>query len=175
MFSIWNLPGFCGIHLTNYLQKFGIRTRIINNFDSEWDILCETYRNSPTPPLVGLSTTFHLAYSEIKRVAKKLREFTPDMEIVLGGAFVNAEASNRGPQAFEKPMRKYKIDYILHAFNSENNLRDLIAFRKGQLDLARVKNLAYIDNSDFESGHLAARLWHQRRVLSSQHCPGWHW
>ena len=37
LLNIWNLPSASGIHLANYLSAFGIKTRIINNIDSEWD------------------------------------------------------------------------------------------------------------------------------------------
>jgi len=34
LFSIWNLPGFVGPHIANYLKAFDINTAIINNFDA---------------------------------------------------------------------------------------------------------------------------------------------
>ena len=41
------------------------------------------------------------------------------MEIVLGGAFANAEFIGNKAEVFERPMRKHGIRYVLHAFNSE--------------------------------------------------------
>ena len=38
LLNIWNLPGFSGIHLANFLRKYHIHTYIINNFDAEWDL-----------------------------------------------------------------------------------------------------------------------------------------
>ena len=58
--SIWNLPGFNGINLANYLQQFDLKTRIINNFDAEWDAFSDIYEKCAPPPLIGISTTFHL-------------------------------------------------------------------------------------------------------------------
>ncbi len=37
LLNVWNLPGFSGMHLANYLLNYGIETRLINFFDSEWD------------------------------------------------------------------------------------------------------------------------------------------
>lgn len=152
LLNIWNLPGLSGIHLANYLLSFGIRASVINNIDAEWDLFCELYQECTTPPLVGLSTTFYLSYAEIRRLSQQLRSFDPDMEIVLGGAFVNEQAANNGVNKFESSMRKNKINFILHAFNSENDLKDLILHKKNG-SIEKVNNLAYLDGKNFNDSH----------------------
>src|SRR6185312_8443915 len=104
-------------------SQFGFRVRVINNLDSEWDWFCEAYKNSRRPPLVGISSTFYLSWKEVGHVTKRLRAIDPDMEIVLGGAFANAETINGTPADFEQRMRRYGIRYALHAFNSEVDFR----------------------------------------------------
>lgn len=144
LLSMWNLPGFVGIHLANFLQKFGINTYVINNFDAEWDIFQEIYEQSVPPPLVGISTTFHLNYSEIIRLTKWLKKVYPDISIVLGGAFVNGQMQNGDPTSLKKIMKKYGIDYVLHSFNSEVDLKNLLLHRKnGNPKLETVNNLIY--------------------------------
>src|SRR3546814_275676 len=110
MYNIWNLPSMAGVHLANYLTQFGLRVRLINNLDSEWDWLCEAYRSCARPPLVGLSSTFYLSWKEVAGVVKRLRALDPDMDIVLGGAFANAETIHASPAAFEPRMRKYRSE-----------------------------------------------------------------
>ena len=143
MLNIWNLPGFAAMHLANYLLQYGICTAIINNIDAEWDRFCDVYGSSQTPPLVGISTTFCLSYAPLQRVVEKLRRLDSDMEIVLGGAFAHEQATNTKTAAFERPMTKHKIDYVLHAFNSEADLRDLVLSRKVGGIVSGVHNLAY--------------------------------
>lgn len=151
LLNIWNLPGLSGIHVANYLAEYGVKTRVINNIDAEWDIFCKLYEKDNTPPLVGISTTFYLSYTEIRRISKKIRKFAPETEIVLGGAFVNEQAMNQGIGKFESSMRKNKINYILHSFNSEKDLNDLISCRaSGQFD--KVNNLVYLERGDFATG-----------------------
>ncbi len=155
LYNIWNLPGFSGIHIANYLKEFGIRVKVINNFDSEWDELFEAYTTSVKSgitPRVGISTTFYLSYSEIKKICKKLRGFCPSMEIILGGAFVNAEFLGKKAPMFEKPMRKYGVNYVLYAFNSEPDLKDLMLSLKNSTSMDKVNNLAYFEQGDFENG-----------------------
>ena len=147
MYNIWNLASMAGVHLANYLAQFGLRVRLINNLDSEWDWFEEAYRDCATPPLVGLSSTFYLSWKEVGGVAKRLRGLDPDMDIVLGGAFANAETIHQSPTTFEARMRKYGFRYVLHAFNSEPDLRDLLLARRAGRNPDTVKNLAWIDGT----------------------------
>src|SRR3989338_10344897 len=89
LFNIWNLPSMNGLYLANYLSQYSIKTKIINNFDSEWDLLSEVYLKNKRKPLVGISSTFHLSYPGLQRIAKKLQTLDSAMEIAVGGAFVN--------------------------------------------------------------------------------------
>jgi len=171
MLNIWNLPSMAGVHLINYLAQFGYRVRVINNLDSEWDWFEEAYRNCRRPPLVGISSTFYLSWKEVGGVAKRLRALDPEMDIVLGGAFANAETINGDPAAFAQRMRRYGIRYVLHAFNSETDLRDLLAARRGKAAIDAVRNLARIDGKlaggSFELG---PKVWNEP-LLSLKDCP----
>ncbi|WP_203073869.1 radical SAM protein [Falsiroseomonas ponticola] len=171
MLNIWNLPSMAGVHLINYLAQFGYRVRVINNLDSEWDWFEEAYRNCRRPPLVGISSTFYLSWKEVGGVAKRLRALDPEMDIVLGGAFANAETINGDPAAFAQRMRRYGIRYVLHAFNSETDLRDLLAARRGNAAIDAVRNLARIDGKlaggSFELG---PKVWNEP-LLSLKDCP----
>jgi anaerobic magnesium-protoporphyrin IX monomethyl ester cyclase len=155
MLNIWNLPSASGVHLANYLSQFGFDVCVINNIDSEWDIFEQVYRSCRRPPLVGISSTFYLSWKEVGRVAAQLRELDPDMEIVLGGAFANAEFIGNKTEVFERPMRKYGIRYVLHAFNSEADLRDMLAVRRSNGDLDSVLNLCRVKGS-LKSGRFEA-------------------
>jgi len=155
MLNIWNLPSASGVHLANYLSEFGFDVCVINNIDSEWDVFEQVYRSCKRSPLVGISSTFYLSWKEVGRVATQLRKLDPDMEIVLGGAFANAEFIGSKTEAFERPMRKYGIRYVLHAFNSEADLRDMLAARRSNGDLDTVLNLCRVEGS-FKSGRFEA-------------------
>lgn len=171
MLNIWNLPSMAGVHLINYLAQFGYRVRVINNLDSEWDWFEAAYRNCRRPPLVGISSTFYLSWKEVGGVAKRLRALDPEMDIVLGGAFANAETINGEPAAFAQRMRRYGIRYVLHAFNSETDLRDLLAARRGNAAMDAVRNLARIDGR-MEGGsfELGPKVWNEP-LLSLKDCP----
>ncbi len=166
LLNIWNLPSASGVHLANYLREFGIRTRVINNIDSEWDWFEDAYTGCSRPPLVGISSTFYLSWMQIKPIVKKLRGLDDDMRIVVGGAFIDAEATTTGVPSFEKMMRKMGIDYLLHAFNSEFDLRDLILALKNGGDVSGVRNLCYIETGGRNGGRFAAteKKWNEPLV-----------
>jgi anaerobic magnesium-protoporphyrin IX monomethyl ester cyclase len=162
LFSIWNLPGFNGIHIANYLRQFGIHTCVINNFDAEWDRFCDAYENTDDKPLVGISTTFHLNYSEINRITVRIKKAFPDAPIVLGGAFVNGQTRTTDPEAIAKSMKKNDIGFIAVGFNSEVDLRNLLLSRREQEpNPESIQNLIISKKSNNERGVTAtASTWH---------------
>jgi p-methyltransferase len=170
MLNIWNLPSMSGTHLANYLSQFGIRVRVINNLDSEWDWFCEAYDASPRPPLVALSTTFYLSWKEIGRVTKMLRGHDPDMDVVLGGAFANTLEADLAK--LEQPMRRHGIRYLVHSFNSEPDLRDLVVAHRDRVSVDGIKNLCHISGR-LADGPYAANVkeWHD--PLLAEIPPTW--
>lgn len=144
MLNIWNLPSMAGVHLANFLTSFGIRVRVINNIDSEWDWFVDAYQGSARPPLVGISSTFYLSWKEVGRIAKRLKGVDPSMEMVLGGAFTNSHFLSHGAQSFAEPMKKYGIRNVLYAFNSDADLRDLLLARKSGNATDSVSNLVSV-------------------------------
>ena len=144
LLSIWSLPGFSSIHLANYLLQFGIKTWITNNFDREWDVFREIYENCDSKPIVGISTTFHLNFVEVRRITRRLKEIYPNICIVLGGAFVNDNMERKRPNALAKALKKYDIDFAVHSFNSETDLKELILWRNyDKKNLESINNLMY--------------------------------
>jgi len=151
LLNIWNLLGVNGVYLANYLSQYNIKTKIINNFDSDWDLLCSAYKACKKPPLVGISTTFYMSYREVRRIIKKIRNIFPGVNIAIGGAFTNEQFISKNIQSFEKPMRKYGVDYVFHAFNSEPDLKDLILKRKNNLNINEFYNTVYIEDGKYKT------------------------
>jgi len=161
LFSIWNLPGFVGPHIANYLKDFDLNTYIINNFDAEWNILFDVYEKSDPKPVVAISTTFHLNYAEITRLTKLLRAKYPDMSIVLGGAFINGVMYKDDPEPLSKAMKKLGVDYAVHSFNSEVDLKDLLLARKKKESLESVNNLVYRSGTNGQTTfRVTKKVWH---------------
>jgi anaerobic magnesium-protoporphyrin IX monomethyl ester cyclase len=173
LLNIWNLPGFSSLHLPHYLWGYGFTTKVINNFDAQWDIFCQAYEDCNIPPLVGISTTFYMSYAEVKRIAEKIRSAYPYAEIVLGGAFVNSQTINGDLNSFEDHMRRCGIRYVLYAFNSETDLKDLLLFRKDKIDINRIHNIAYIEGGDFTAGEfkLTSSKWNNPVLTKTLDLP----
>ena len=146
MLNIWNLFSLNSVLATAPLTKEGYDCRIINNFDAEFDLLVE-YCSEDEKPIIAISTTFILSWSEIVRIIKKIRSKLNNIKIILGGAFINSQFLNSGFEVFEKPMRKHGIDFVLHSFNSEFDLLQLVKNYKSN-DFSKVNNLIYINEDD---------------------------
>ena len=170
LYSIWNLPGFSGIHIAAYLHQFGLSTYVINNIDTQWQAFCEVYAACSTPPLVGLSTTFYLSYSPIKRIVKKMRKTFPDLEIVLGGALVSSQTKLEQVNILKTIIKKNNINYTLTGFNSEEDLKQLLLSRNTQHPpLSEVPNLIYSTNNGSDLDIVQTEsIWHQPNLTHAQ-------
>ena len=148
MFNIWNMPALNGFLALNPLIEAGFNCRLINNFDSEADILFQC-GGKMEPPIIGISTTFILQWAEVGRITKSIRQNIPNAVIIIGGAFVNDQFLTGGEKVFEKPMAKYGIAYALFSSNSENDLLSLINVIKLKKEGPEsVNNLAYFDGDN---------------------------
>lgn len=147
LLSIWNLPGLSSLLVASSARHAGYNVKIINNFDSEFDRFVEYYDSQSVPPLVGISTTFYLGYSEVKRLTERLRAHDSKMKIVMGGAYSNEQTINSTIEGFEVPMRKYGVDYVLHAFNSDEDFPALLKAHQRGEGFLQVSNLAYFNRA----------------------------
>ncbi len=161
MFSVWNLPSFNGMLSMSQLVAGGFNCKVINNFDAEIDLL-ERYCRASSRPIIGISSTFILQWSEVGRIAKVIRRIAPNAVIVLGGAFVNDVFVREGKAAFERYLRQYRMDYVVYSFNSENDLLALLQALKKGAGIGAVNNLAYLDaDGRFQT---TAEVWNEPNV-----------
>lgn len=157
LLNIWNLPSLNSFLAVSSLVNSGFNCKIIGNFDSEFDILL-MYCKQMEPPIVGISTTFMLQWQEAGRLANKIREAVPGAIIILGGAFVSHLSLANDPASFERPMRKYGLNYIIYSHNSERDLSSLVkAIKAGGRGIEDVHNLAYLDSGN--NYRLTKSLW----------------
>ena len=147
MLSVWNLPSFNGMLAINKLLEDDLNCKLINNFDSEIDFLIQYGKDMETP-IIGVSTTFILRWQEVGRICKEIKKHLPNAIIIIGGAFVNDQYLQKKTDLFFKYLKKYQINYIIHSFNSESDLKELIKCIKTDSDPKKVNNLAYIDKND---------------------------
>lgn len=148
LLSVWNMPTLNGYLALGPLRNAGVDCRIIQNFDASGDEI-EQWLAVEEHPVVVLSTTFILTWSEIGRISKRIRQLKPNTRIVLGGAFVQDQYQNGGLKAFEGPMRRYGLDYVLYGRSSHQDLVDLWnALDSSPPDRQTVRGLLWLDSSN---------------------------
>lgn len=167
MLSIWNFPGLNGILAISPLVRKGYDCLLINNLDAEFDILADALAGMEQP-IVGISTTFSLQWSEIGRMVSRVRTLAHRSRIILGGAFVHNAYLAHGTAFFHKPMRKYGIDFVLFGKNAERELDELFETLRGHGPaLSAIPNLLYrTDGEIYQTERMA-----NDSLLSNP--PGW--
>jgi p-methyltransferase len=176
LYSIWNFPGLNARLAVEPLINEGYNVKIINNFDAEFDTLCPICQQMPNP-IIGISCTYILQWSELARMIKKISKSIPDAIIILGGAFIHDQFSNYGCNIFEKKMKKYHINYVIHSYHSEMDLYHLMQYLKGnQKRITDINNLMYIDSDN--TFKTTQSVWNSSTLKpiawSNQHIPKEH-
>ena len=149
MLNIWNMPSMAGIHLQNYLTSNNLRPHIVNNLDSEFDLLESLLINYPNAPIV-ISTTFYLQWKEVARIVNLIRPLT-SAKLILGGAFINSYAAEHGKGKVIEYLEKYQVDYAIYSFNSEKDLLTLLKhiLNESNIIKTQLKNTIYKDNDKY--------------------------
>jgi len=84
--SSYNTPYLAGIYLYNYLVQRNIRCNLINFLDLEMPRFQQLLREDPK--VIVLSSSFLTNVKAVKEVTQTIRQFAPDIKIVLGGPLV---------------------------------------------------------------------------------------
>ncbi|MDD1776564.1 MAG: B12-binding domain-containing radical SAM protein [Candidatus Helarchaeota archaeon] len=85
-FQDFSTPYLAGIYLYNYLTRRGIQCGLINFLDLEMDKFKKLLGENPK--VIALSTTFLVNIKAVKNVTKLIRQYAPDIKIILGGPLV---------------------------------------------------------------------------------------
>ncbi|OUR98839.1 hypothetical protein A9Q84_05345 [Halobacteriovorax marinus] len=168
MYNIWNLPSLNPYLAISPLVREGYKCLVINNLDSDMDIYKENLL-AMDKAVVTISTTFILNWNLIGDIIKQTRKIRSDVTFILGGAFVNDQVTINGISILHKPMKKYKIDYGIHSYNSEGDLLNLMNCIKGKGSLSSINNLVYFENDEFCT---TKKVWNEPYIQENQE-PCW--
>ena len=112
-------PKLNGIYLYNYLTKRGIRTALINNFQTEQQRFKRLAERNPK--VVAISTTYLIQRKAIFQLVTEVRQSCPDAIIVIGGPFVELSwrifaRSGNGPLYDTEEIRQ---QFLFFSANSD--------------------------------------------------------
>jgi radical SAM superfamily enzyme YgiQ (UPF0313 family) len=82
----FSTPYLAGIYLYNYLTQRGLQCGLINFLDLEMDEFRKLLNENPK--VIALSSTFLINVKAVKNVTKLIRQYAPDIKIILGGPLV---------------------------------------------------------------------------------------
>jgi anaerobic magnesium-protoporphyrin IX monomethyl ester cyclase len=158
-FSNFETPFLAGIYLYNYLSKRGINCGLINFLDIE----IERFQNllQQSPKAVALSSTFLIDIRAVKKVTQIIRQYAPDIKIILGGPLVYNSyllyqlrdsdydtASCVQDYFFLNTDEQYykDIDLFVIEEQGEETLHQVVDAIKNYQDCSEIPNLAYYQN-----------------------------
>jgi anaerobic magnesium-protoporphyrin IX monomethyl ester cyclase len=167
IYNIWNLPSLNPVLAVAPMLNQGLNCKIINNLDSEFDLLID-WAKTMEQPRIAISTTFLLTWTVIGKLIKKIKAEVKNATFIIGGAFINDQVAIKGIASLERPLRKYDIAYAIHSYNSERDLLNLMQQIESK-DFLSVNNLLYFDNGKFR---YTEEQWNSPYILEKD-APPW--
>ncbi|MBW1817696.1 MAG: radical SAM protein [Deltaproteobacteria bacterium] len=157
----YTTPYLGGIYLYNFLNRRGITCGLINFLDLELERFKDLLKQNPK--IVALSTTFLTDIKSVKSVTRTIRQYAPDIKIVLGGPLVynsyllygmkdTAYDTASCEQDFyflnHAPELHDDIDLFVVEEQGETTLHQIITTINNRGDLSTVPNLASYDRDN---------------------------
>ena len=153
-----NVPYLAGIYLYNYLTKRGVSCGLINFLDLEMEHFEKLL--SENPKVIALSTTFLTSISMVKGVTEIIREYAPDVPIILGGPLVynsyllynvigtdyDVHSCRQDYFFLDKQQALHQdIDIFVVEEQGEHTLLEIISAIRDGRDISSIPNIAYYD------------------------------
>jgi radical SAM superfamily enzyme YgiQ (UPF0313 family) len=157
--SDYNTPYLAGIYLYNYLSRRGISCGLINFLDLEVRQF-EKYLQED-PKVVAISSTFLTNIRAVKKVTDIIRQYVPDIKIVLGGPLVynsyllyqmkdtdyDTDSCTQDFYFLNSEKFYYEdIDLFVVEEQGEETLWRVVSAIKNRQDYHSIPNLAYYKN-----------------------------
>jgi len=143
-FKSGEIPNLAAVYLSNFLRKFGIRTKYINLFQDEKDKFAELLRAKPA--CVAITTTFYVLNFPVNEIVQFVREHSPQTKIVVGGPLISNHLRNLQGGALDSALMDMAADFYVVDSQGEGTLATLVKTVKNNSNLAEVPNLAYFDH-----------------------------
>lgn len=144
----WNLSSFempnLGVaYLANFLRKRNLSVEIINFFNSSKSKFVEMLLESPRA--VVITTTYYVDDEPIKQIVKFIRQYNPEVKIVVGGPRIFNICYANDAHTQNLLFRGIGADIYINDSQGENTLAEVITClkEKSVVDLAEVPNLIY--------------------------------
>jgi radical SAM PhpK family P-methyltransferase len=143
-FKSGEIPNLAAVYLSNFLRKFGIRTKYINLFQDEKDKFAELLQAKPA--CVAITTTFYVLNFPVNEIVQFVREHSPQTKIVVGGPLISNHLRNLQGGALDSALMDMAADFYVVDSQGEGTLATLVKTVKHNLNPGEVPNLAYFDH-----------------------------
>lgn len=157
-------PSLACCILKSFLAGMGLRSEIVNFFNSDRDRLADLLAQKPRA--VAITTTVYTTARPVIEIVEFIREHNPDTKIIVGGPHIFNTCSDHDDDTQDFLLAEMGAD--IYVFDSQGELtlsRLLLALRSPNPDLSVVPNLVYtndgvtfertlrqVENNDLDQG-----------------------
>lgn len=145
-------PEIClnGIYLKSYLEGNGIPTKVLSDINLDENFANSLSQLPQNISAIGISTTFIIDWSDLKKVASFIRAHLPDTKIIVGGplAFLLKSLDKDSCIRVLNSLSGY-VDYVIIEQNGEITLKNLLQSIEKKESPENTPNLAVISKNGF--------------------------
>jgi radical SAM PhpK family P-methyltransferase len=149
-----DIPNLAAVYLTNFLRRHGHQASYINLFQYEKDKLRGYLDEDPV--CVAITTTFYVVNLPVNEMVAFIRECNPRVKIVVGGPLVSNHARHSHGEEFKAALDDMGADIYVVEGQGEATLLQIVECLKSGGDIARVPNIAYIEDGQLRRTNTVA-------------------
>lgn len=141
--SVYRMPNMAVHYLADYLNKRGVETARVNNFNHDKEKLKLLLKNE-RPLCVGISSTCQVDPVPIREVIEFIRRYNKDTRVIVGGPFINSINYEYTTAQKNFILRKIGADIYIHERQGQKALLEVcLALRDKNSNISLIPNIIF--------------------------------
>lgn len=147
--KIDTMPNMAVHYLADYLNKRGVETARVNNFNHDKEKLMQLLKEEK-PLCVGISSTCQVDPAPIREVVDFIRKYNKDTQVIVGGPFINSINYEYTAAQTNFILRKIGADIFIHERQGQKALLEIcLALRNKNSNIGSIPNIIYEKNRKY--------------------------
>ena len=147
--SVYRMPNMAVHYLADYLNKRGVETARVNNFNHDKEKLMQLLKEEK-PLCVGISSTCQVDPAPIREVVDFIRKYNKDTQVIVGGPFINSINYEYTAAQTNFILRKIGADIFIHERQGQKALLEIcLALRNKNSNIGSIPNIIYEKNRKY--------------------------
>ncbi len=135
-------------YLGTYLHKHGLTFDYINAYQDDKSKLKKLLLNKKIG-LVAITTTLYVSVFPIMEIMKFIKEYNPDVKVIVGGPFVTTQAKTLDKDSLMYLLKMIGADFFINSSQGEWALVSVLKAMKKNTSYDEIHNLFYKRDEDY--------------------------